>query len=109
MLFQLGKGRFAVEISDGPLVAMRASPASAFAKCTELTLSSSICLLPHLLCVSVAVKLRIRATNNVAKITNVMKLVASSKLKAVEDALAKGRVFGVSAHLCPNASSSTSS
>lgn len=45
-----------------------------------------------------AVKLRIRATNNVAKITNVMKLVASSKLKAVEDALAKGRVFGVRAN-----------
>lgn len=43
-----------------------------------------------------AVKLRIRATNNVAKITNVMKLVASSKLKSVEDALSKGRVFGQS-------------
>lgn len=43
-----------------------------------------------------ALKLRIRATNNVAKITNVMKLVASSKLKSVEDALNKGRVFGQS-------------
>jgi hypothetical protein len=43
-----------------------------------------------------AVKLRIRATNNVAKITNVMKLVASSKLRSVEEALARGRAFGVS-------------
>jgi ATP synthase F1 gamma subunit len=43
-----------------------------------------------------ALKLRIRATNNVAKITNVMKLVASSKLKSVEEALARGRVFGES-------------
>ena len=42
-----------------------------------------------------AVKLRIRATNNVAKITNVMKMVASSKLKSVEDMLAKGKAFGV--------------
>jgi hypothetical protein len=41
-----------------------------------------------------AVKLRIRATNNVAKITNVMKLVASSKLRAVEDALQRGKAFG---------------
>jgi F0F1-type ATP synthase gamma subunit len=40
--------------------------------------------------------MRIRATNNVAKITSVMKLVASSKLKAVEDALNQGRAFGVS-------------
>jgi ATP synthase F1 gamma subunit len=43
-----------------------------------------------------ALKLRIRATNNVAKITNVMKLVASSKLKSVEEALNRGRVFGES-------------
>ena len=42
-----------------------------------------------------AVKMRIRATNNVAKLTAVMKLVASSKLRAVEDALARGRPFGV--------------
>jgi len=45
---------------------------------------------------SLAVKLRIRATNNVAKITNVMKLVASSKLRSVEEALSRGRVFGES-------------
>lgn len=44
-----------------------------------------------------AVKMRIRATNNVAKLTNVMKLVASSKLRAVEEALNRGRPFGVSA------------
>jgi F0F1-type ATP synthase gamma subunit len=31
----------------------------------------------------------------VAKITNVMRLVASSKLKGVEEALNRGRVFGV--------------
>jgi len=43
-----------------------------------------------------ALKLRIRATNNVAKLTNVMKLVASSKLKAVEDSLARGKAFGES-------------
>jgi hypothetical protein len=41
--------------------------------------------------------MRIRATNNVAKLTNVMKLVASSKLRAVEEALNRGRAFGVSA------------
>lgn len=40
--------------------------------------------------------MRIRATNNVAKLTNVMKLVASSKLRAVEEALNRGRAFGVS-------------
>lgn len=40
--------------------------------------------------------MRIRATNNVAKLTNVMKLVASSKLRAVEEALNRGRPFGVS-------------
>ena len=34
--------------------------------------------------------------DNVAKLTNVMRLVASSKLKAVEDALSKGRTFGES-------------
>lgn len=39
--------------------------------------------------------MRIRATNNVAKLTAVMKLVASSKLRAVEDTLARGRPFGV--------------
>ena len=41
-------------------------------------------------------KMRIRATKNVAKITNVMKLVSSSKLKGVELALQKGKAFGVS-------------
>ena len=46
-----------------------------------------------------AVKTRIRATNNVAKLTNVMKLVASSKLRAVEEALNRGRAFGVSIHV----------
>ena len=40
--------------------------------------------------------MRIRATNNVAKLTNVMKLVASSKLKSVEDSLNRGRAFGES-------------
>ena len=30
-----------------------------------------------------------------AKITNVMKMVASSKLKSVEDMLSKGKAFGV--------------
>lgn len=39
--------------------------------------------------------MRIRATKNVAKITNVMKLVASSKLRSVEEALYRGRAFGV--------------
>jgi len=43
-----------------------------------------------------ALKLRIRATKNVAKITNVMKLVSSSKLKQVEENLFKGRAFGES-------------
>ena len=42
--------------------------------------------------------MRIRATNNVAKLTAVMKLVASSKLRAVEDALARGRPFGVGSY-----------
>jgi hypothetical protein len=42
-----------------------------------------------------AVKMRIRATKNVSKITNVMKLVASSKLRSVEEALNRGRGFGV--------------
>jgi F-type H+-transporting ATPase subunit gamma len=41
-----------------------------------------------------ALKKRIKATANVAKLTGVMKLVASSKLKFVEDALAIGRPFG---------------
>lgn len=40
--------------------------------------------------------MRIRATNNVSKLTSVMKLVASSKLKAVEEALNRGRAFGES-------------
>jgi F-type H+-transporting ATPase subunit gamma len=43
-----------------------------------------------------ALKKRINATANVAKLTGVMKLVASSKLKAVEDQLAIGRPFGES-------------
>lgn len=43
-----------------------------------------------------ALKMRIRATKNVAKITNVMKLVASSKLRSVEEALYRGRAFGQS-------------
>jgi F-type H+-transporting ATPase subunit gamma len=43
-----------------------------------------------------AVKLRIRATNNVAKITNVMKMVSSAKLRGIEDALFRGRTFGES-------------
>lgn len=43
-----------------------------------------------------AIKMRIRATKNVSKITNVMKLVASSKLRGVEEQLNKGRVFGES-------------
>ena len=38
--------------------------------------------------------MRIRATKNVAKITNVMKLVSSSKLKGVEEQLFRGRAFG---------------
>jgi len=40
--------------------------------------------------------MRIRATKNVAKITNVMKLVASSKLRSVEEQLQRGRAFGES-------------
>ena len=40
--------------------------------------------------------MRIRATKNVAKITNVMKLVSSSKLRGVEIMLEKGKAFGVS-------------
>lgn len=39
---------------------------------------------------------RIKATKNVAKLTNVMKLVASAKLKAVEQALAEAKPFGAS-------------
>lgn len=48
-------------------------------------------------------KNRIRATMNVSKITNVMKLVASSKLRSVEEALMQGRVFGVSCGADTNA------
>lgn len=40
--------------------------------------------------------MRIRATNNVAKLTSVMRLVAQSKLKAVEETLNRGRAFGES-------------
>jgi ATP synthase F1 gamma subunit len=40
--------------------------------------------------------MRVRATKNVSKITNVMKLVASSKLRGVEEQLNRGRAFGVS-------------
>ena len=43
-----------------------------------------------------AVSKRIKATKNVAKLTNVMKLVASAKLKAVEQALAEAKPFGAS-------------
>jgi hypothetical protein len=43
-----------------------------------------------------AVKMRVRATKNVSKITGVMKLVASSKLRSVEERLYRGRAFGVS-------------
>jgi hypothetical protein len=47
--------------------------------------------------------MRIRATRNVAKITNVMKLVASSKLRGVEEQLYRGRAFGVSRnYFCSN-------
>lgn len=42
-----------------------------------------------------AVKNRIKATANVAKLTGVMKLVASSKLRGVEEVLEQGRLFGV--------------
>ncbi len=40
--------------------------------------------------------MRVRATKNVSKITGVMKLVASSKLRSVEERLYRGRAFGVS-------------
>jgi F0F1-type ATP synthase gamma subunit len=40
---------------------------------------------------------RIRATKNVAKLTGVMKLVASSKLKGAEKNLQDARPFGVRA------------
>lgn len=43
-----------------------------------------------------AVRKRIRATKNVAKLTSVMKLVASSKLRSVEQALARAKPFGLS-------------
>jgi ATP synthase F1 gamma subunit len=39
---------------------------------------------------------RIKATSNVAKLTGVMKMVASSKLRAAEDRLMQGRAFGKS-------------
>lgn len=42
-----------------------------------------------------AVKKRIKATGNVAKLTGVMKMVASAKLKFVEERLARGKPFGV--------------
>jgi ATP synthase F1 gamma subunit len=44
----------------------------------------------------VAVKNRIKATANVAKLTGVMKLVASSRLRATEERLAKAKPFGES-------------
>ena len=37
---------------------------------------------------------RIKATGNVAKLTGVMKMVASSKLRAAEETLMRGRAFG---------------
>jgi len=40
------------------------------------------------------VRKRIAATSNVAQLTGVMKLVAASKLKGVEDRLEDGRPFG---------------
>lgn len=43
-----------------------------------------------------AVKKKIRATENVAKLTNVMKLVASSKLKSAEQNLERAKPFGQS-------------
>ncbi len=43
-----------------------------------------------------AVRVRIKATTNVAKLTGVMKMVASAKARAAEEALVKGRPFGVS-------------
>jgi F0F1-type ATP synthase gamma subunit len=42
------------------------------------------------------VRVRIKATANVAKLTGVMKMVASAKARAAEDALIRGRPFGVS-------------
>ena len=42
-----------------------------------------------------AVKKRIKATANVAKLTGVMKMVASAKLKFVEERLQAGKPFGV--------------
>jgi len=41
-----------------------------------------------------ALKKRIKATSNVAKLTGVMKMVASAKLRFVEDRLNSGRAFG---------------
>jgi len=43
-----------------------------------------------------ALKKRIKATANVAKLTGVMKMVASAKLKLVEERLAAGKPFGTS-------------
>ncbi|KAA0154773.1 hypothetical protein FNF29_02302 [Cafeteria roenbergensis] len=43
-----------------------------------------------------ALKNRIKATANVAKLTGVMKLVASAKLKAAEDKLSAAKPFGAS-------------
>lgn len=40
-------------------------------------------------------KKRIKATANVAKLTGVMKMVASAKLKFVEERLTAGKPFGV--------------
>ena len=45
-----------------------------------------------------AVRKRIKATGNVAKLTGVMKMVASAKARAAEEALMAGRPFGVSGH-----------
>lgn len=49
---------------------------------------------PIIIC-HISVRTRMKATGNVAKLTGVMKLVASSKLKGVEDALENGKAFGV--------------
>ena len=51
---------------------------------------------PHRNAVNLAaLKLRIRATGNVSKLTSVMKMVANSKLRSVENAVAQSRPFGV--------------
>lgn len=81
-----------------PIASRSLTAARGFAKSLRSTeAAGSLALVPARNAVNLsALKLRIRATNNVAKITNVMKLVASSKLRSVEEALARGRAFGLS-------------